>query len=207
VAAAPTAQLAALDTIKGATPRWLCETLYDLAATVPADQAIVEIGVFHGRSACYLGAGARSGHGAHVWAIDPWDLPGERKTYMESVHGLAHREGFTDPETRKAAEANIARFGLTDQVTPWRAFSVQAAAEWDGPPVGLLYVDGDHHAEAVRGDFEAWRPHLAPGALVAFDDHEPPFFEVIETVAALAAEGRITAPDVHGGRLALATVP
>ena len=43
-----------------------------LAARVPADKAIVEIGSLRGRSTCRLGLGAAAGLGAHVWAIDMW---------------------------------------------------------------------------------------------------------------------------------------
>lgn len=50
--------------------------LRELAMGVPADQAIVEIGTYRGKSACYLADGAAAGNGAHVWTVDPHDLPG-----------------------------------------------------------------------------------------------------------------------------------
>lgn len=193
--------------VPGATPASVCAELRRLAAHVPAEQAIVEIGVFKARSLCHLGQGAREGRGAHVWGVDPWDLPGERKTYLESVHGSEHREGFTAPETREAAERHVSECDLGGQVTLIRGFSADVARTWDGPPVGMLYVDGDHRADGIRTDFDTWEPRLAPAAVVAFDDHCNPFRDVIVVVRELAAAGRITKPDLVHGRLAVASTP
>lgn len=195
-----------LERLVGATPDATCRELYDLAAQVPADQAIVEIGVYKARSACWLAAGAKSGHGARVFAHDPWDLPGDRKTYLESVHGRAHREGFTDPATRLYAEQTVRDLGLDSHCRLVRAFSVDAADTWPGIPIGLLYIDGDHRRAGVQADFDSWAPHCASGAVVAFDDYEPPFTEVIAVVDELAAAGRITGLHVLHNRLAVGTV-
>jgi hypothetical protein len=46
-----------------------------------------------------------------------------------------------------------------------------------------LFIDGDHRYEAVRADFAAWQPHLAPGAIVAFDDSD--FADVARAIAEL----------------------
>jgi hypothetical protein len=59
-------------------------------------------------------------------------------------------------------------------VIPLQGFSVDVAAEWAGPPVGLLYIDADHAEHNVRSDFWAWEPHLVPGASVVFDDVDTP---------------------------------
>lgn len=196
-----------LDDIPGATPLEVCAELRRLAAAVPSDLAIVELGVFKGRSVCWLGQGAAEGHGAHVWGVDPWDLPGERKTYLEHTRGLDHGEGFTNPATRNAAHEHVWQLGLNDQVTLIRGFGATVGRDWTGGPVGLLYVDGDHRADGIRADFDAWAPHLTPGAAVAFDDHCSPFADVIAVVRELATTGRITKPDLLHGRLAVARTP
>jgi hypothetical protein len=66
-----------------------------------------------------------------------------------------------------------------------RALSVDAAGTYDGPPVGLLFVDGWHSTDAVVADVESWRPHLAPDPIVVFDDHPDP--EVAAGVAKVEA--------------------
>jgi predicted O-methyltransferase YrrM len=37
-------------------------------------------------------------------------------------------------------------------------------------PVDFLFIDGDHGYEGLRGDWEAWREHIAPGGIVALHD-------------------------------------
>ena len=120
----------------------------------------MEVGSFKGKSSCYLAEGARTGRGAHVYAVDPWDLPGNP----------AGKHGYDDAYGSFVAQ--VASLGLTDRVTPIRAFSKDAAASWGGPRIGLLFIDGSHVYQDVRDDFEAWSPHLAPGAVVVFDDYD-----------------------------------
>ena len=52
--------------------------------------------------------------------------------------------------------------------------SRSAAAHYDGPPIGLLFIDGEHTTEAVLDDHGAWAPHLAPDAMVVFHDRRLP---------------------------------
>lgn len=140
------------------------ETLAELAADVPADQAIVEIGSFKGKSTCYLAAGAKDGHGARVYAVDPWDLAGN----------ITGRFGFAEPSTREAFEAQIRSVRLASRITAIQGFSVDVARTWAGPPVGLLFIDGDHSAQAVAADIAAWTPHLADAAVLVLDDLDTP---------------------------------
>ena len=134
--------------------------LAELAADVPADMAIVELGAYKGRSTGYLAAGAQAGEGAHVWTFDAWDLPGN----VSGRHGYARRD------IRSIFDQQLAKIGLQDQVTARRSRAVPAARDWEGP-VGLLFVDASHLYEDVRADFEAWKPHVALGGVVAFDDY------------------------------------
>lgn len=133
--------------------------LAEMAAQVPVDQAIVEIGSYKGKSTCYLAAGARDGHGAHVYAVDAWDTEGN----------VTGRFRFT--EARDAFDRQIRSARLVSRITALQGFSTDVAARWDGPPIGLLFIDADHAEASVRADYEAWKPHLAPGAVVIFDDY------------------------------------
>lgn len=194
--------LAFLAAVPGLTKAAAGEVLHKLAGRVPKTQCIVEIGVYKARSACYLAAGAQAGKGAHVWAVDPWDLPGERYPY----HWKAERPSrfaFTLTETREEAEANVEASGLGDHLTLVRGFSAEVGKAWTGPNVGMLYVDGDHRLDAVRADWEAWRPHLARDAVLAFDDHVPTCADVMTVVAELVAAGSVTKPEMVTKRLAV----
>lgn len=52
--------------------------------------------------------------------------------------------------------------------------SVDAAAIYDGPAIGLLFIDGWHSTEAVEEDVHSWLPYLAPQRTIVFDDWERP---------------------------------
>lgn len=136
------------------------EILRSLAAAVPVHRAIVEVGSFRGKSTAFLADGSRLGHGAPVFAVDPWDLDG-------NPYG---KHGFSAPEVRESFEQQLRACRLWSRVTPVRAFSVDAAVAYQGPQIGLLYIDGDHEEDAVRADVEAWSPHLAEDHTIVFDD-------------------------------------
>jgi predicted O-methyltransferase YrrM len=150
------------DDLSGLIPNDEGTALAELAAAVPNDLAIVEIGSFRGKSTSYLASGAKNGHGAQVFAVDPWDLPG-------NVYG---KHGYSAPIVREQFEEQLRAVKLWSRVTPIQAFSVDAAADWSGPQIGLLFIDGDH--DRVAEDFAAWHPHLAARHVVALDDLDTP---------------------------------
>ena len=194
---------ATLARVEGLTPTAACTDLHQYASLVPADQAIVEVGVYKARSACWLAAGAQAGHGAHVYAIDPWDLPGERGPFLPVNNPGRHRVQFTHATTRRQAHDNVRRAGLTDHITLIQGFSTTVGNEWDGPTVGLMYIDGDHNEAAVHADVAAWRSHLAADAIVCFDDYQPRYEGVFAAVNSMVEAGELTIVDVRHGRLAI----
>lgn len=183
--------------VRGATPDEIGMTLADFALQVPADQEIVELGVFQGRTALIMAWGAKQGHGAHVTGIDPWDLEGN-----------VYDPPFTEIDSRRWAEYRIRELGYWNRITLIQDFSHLVAERYEqelsGRPVGLLYVDGDHTREGARRDIESWAPHLAPGAVIAVDDYgHPDWPGVGEAVDELVAEGFLAPIDLYHDRLAI----
>lgn len=182
--------------VRAATPEDVMVALADLASQVPAGQEIVELGVFQGRTALQLAWGAEHGNGNHVTAIDPWDLEGN-----------VYDPPFTDPGSRTQAFLNIESLGYADKIDLVWSFSQDIAENWasyNRPPVGLLYVDGDHTEEGARRDIEAWAPHLAEGAVIAVDDYgHPDWPGVGQAVDALVAEGFLAPIELYHDRLAV----
>jgi len=140
-----------------------------LAARVPADKAIVEIGSLRGRSTCRLGLGAAAGLGAHVWAIDTW---GPYSPASGLKGGDQHRERF---------DFNIDLFGLGAQVTPIRADSREIAKVWQRE-IGLLFIDGEHTYEGIRGDYEGFHEHVVAGGWLAIHDYYEDWVDIIRFV-------------------------
>jgi len=189
-------ELAELD---GLISRDVGELLYSFAALVPADQAIVELGSYRGKSTCYLATGAHIGHSAPVYAVDAWSE--EVSAWRASVLSTLPSPVFED------FTAQLDKAGVSDDVHVIRSLTTLAAELYDGPPVGLLYIDGDHNRAAVLADFRAWRRHLAPDAVIIFDD-----FGVTKNpgvslaVGALEASGELIDIDkLKSERLAIAS--
>lgn len=186
--------------VRAATPEDVMVALADFASQVPADQEIIELGVFQGRTALQLAWGASLGQGAHVTGIDLWDSP-------ENTYGPP----FTEAGSRRWAFHHVKTLGFSRRISLIHGSSTDVARTYSGPPVGLLFVDADHTYAGARGDIEAWAPHLAPGATIAVDDYgHPDWPGVAEAVDALVAEGVLEPVQVFHDRLAvtrLATTP
>jgi predicted O-methyltransferase YrrM len=183
--------------VKGATPDEIGLTLADFAINVPADEAIVEIGVYQGRTALLMAWGAQQGNGAHVWAIDPWEKTGN-----------VYDPPFTLEGTRRWAEYNVKATGYSKHVTLVHDYSQNVSDRWnpgtDGRQIGLLFVDGDHTKEGAKRDILGWMPHLAPGAIIAVDDyHHPDWPGVAEALDELVAEGVLEPVEIFHDRLAV----
>lgn len=156
-----------------------CEWLRTAAATVPAGQACVELGVYQGGSLRYICDGASQGHGAQVFGVDAWGIPAAyTKPHLRRAYG---RQNMAIAE-RNAPTATLIR-----------AVSQRAALYWTGPPIGLLHIDGTHDYRNCMTDFKAWEPHLASDATIAWDDYwEGRFPGVIMAVDELVANGTLT---------------
>jgi predicted O-methyltransferase YrrM len=152
-------ELAELD---GLISRDVGEMLHSYASFVPADQAIVELGSYRGKSTCYLATGAAIGNDTFVYAVDAWSE--EVSAWRAAVLSTLPSPVFED------FTAQLDKAGVSDSVTVIRSLTTLAAELYDAPPVGLLYIDGDHSRAAVLADFRAWRRHLAPDAVIIFDD-------------------------------------
>jgi MMP 1-O-methyltransferase len=152
--------------------------LYDLARKVK-DGVIVEIGSYRGRSTTALACGSRAGAHVAVYAIDPHEA---------FVGVLGGRFGAND---RRAFYRGMLDTGAWDLVRLVNLSSETITAGWT-TPVALLWIDGDHRYAGVRRDFECWLPHLAPGAIVAFDDATDQSIGPWRLIDELTRDGRLT---------------
>jgi predicted O-methyltransferase YrrM len=104
---------------------------------------VLEAGSAFGYSACVMAlAGAK-----HVTAVDPHAWLGSHEAMM----------------------SNLDASGVSGQVTIVRDASPAALAGLG--PFGLVFVDGDHSAEAVAADVAAARAALDDGGVLAVHDY------------------------------------
>jgi len=162
--------------IRGATeiPTWTTrtqlETLYRLAAGLPAGAKVVEFGSYLGASTCFLAAGVAAGNG-RVIAIDLWN----NETIPDEV-----RDTFAD------FERNIA--GVAHLIKVVRKNTAELNPQDVEPPVDLAFVDADHSYEATRHDASFVAPLMASDGIIAFHDSTT-FPGVGRTVGEMLASG------------------
>lgn len=143
-----------LEGVEGWLPLPEAGLLRDLAKFAQED--IVEIGCYRGRSTIALCCGAMES-GILVHSVDP-----HRAT--TGFYG-----GKFGPQDREFYYRNLLASGMAQRAALINMTSEQAGRCWHRP-IGLLFVDGDHAYESVRRDIAIWGTHIVPSGIVAFDD-------------------------------------
>lgn len=157
-----------------------CRALYEYALLAPQGR-IVELGTYKGRSAIAMALSGRP-----VLCVDKFEAEtAEFRPLPDHASG-----NFSADDVR----ANATLYGVEIRVIEGR--TAEVGQQYSGEPVALMFIDADHHYEAVKADFAAWEPHLADGAIVVFDDS---LWEGVERfLMELQTWGPIPGPQVGG---------
>lgn len=173
-----------VEAVSGWLSRSEIRLLWSAARQVRAG-AIVEIGSWKGRSTAALALGSRAGGRRKVHAVDSHRGALDISRFL----GTPLRDLWSWPEF----EAHLRLLGVHRAVRAILADSLVAEAGWQGPPVALLWIDGEHDRDSVLADFRSWRRRCAPGAVVAFHDTTN-LAGPRQAVEELAEAGEITVP-------------
>jgi O-antigen biosynthesis protein len=117
---------------------------------------LVELGTHHGVS-----------YAAFCDAVQHRQLP-TRCFAVDSWRGDAHAGLFDESVYRDLKTFNDAHFGAFSELI--RADFDTAVGHFADGSIDLLHIDGFHTYEAVRHDYETWRPKLSSRAVVLFHD-------------------------------------
>lgn len=115
----------------------------------------VELGTFQGASAIPV-ARSIARWGGVLTCVDTWSRD-------------IFKAGASDPWILVTCARNIVAAGLSN-VRLMPATTLDAERTWN-QPIDYLYIDADHHYDAVLADLDAWVPHVRPGGVIAGDDY------------------------------------
>jgi glycosyltransferase involved in cell wall biosynthesis len=131
----------------------------------PGTAAVVEIGSFKGKSACYLARGMKAGAGGRLNAVDHFH--GSPEHQPQGTH--PDKDIATSGTTLETFKQNIAAAGVSDMVDIHVGASTEIGAKWN-QPIRLLFIDGDHSYEASTQDFMIWSPWIQVHGLLILHD-------------------------------------
>jgi hypothetical protein len=155
--------------IPGQVSEFELRAIEAVAALVPPDGQVVEVGALMGRSSI---AWARSlAPGATLTCIDPW----EGNVKLTGPLG----EVRNTPETFARHTA-----GLTN-IRPIQGYSPQDVRSWSAP-LDVVFEDSVHRNPVLAENIAFWVPKLKPSGAFCGHDYRPRFPDVVAEADALA---------------------
>lgn len=159
----------------------------------------VEIGSASGASSCFIAAGIRP-RGGVLHCVDRWNVEYRQEgddvvCYLYGDNGDLKQYEWDNVQKKvifnalEPTSANCPTYGLflentrdfSRVIRAIRQDSLVAAKEFSGS-IDLLFIDGWHEYQGVKGDTDAWLPKLKSGGIVVYHDSgwSPGVKEVIE---------------------------
>lgn len=145
--------------------------LYEAARDRARAGPVLEVGTYCGKSAVYLGTGAREAGGVLI-TVDHHRGSEEHQRGWEyhDPELVDSRTGRIDTLTH--ARATIESAGLEEHVIAVVGSSPTVARHWH-TPLSLVFIDGGHTDEAAGTDYAGWAPHVMRGGWLAIHDVFP----------------------------------
>jgi len=143
--------------------------IYDRAVQeAPPGAILIELGVWKGKSLCYLGQKAKEANkGLRVFGIDSFAF--------KDWEGYANiqrldREAGENRTILNQCRDNLKHAGVHDFVTLLLCDSIAAADLFPCRSVRFIYVDDTHNSKHVEAELAAWIPKLKLPTWIAGHD-------------------------------------
>jgi hypothetical protein len=121
----------------------------------------VEVGVLKGQFSFHL---LNTWEGSRLTSVDPWrEFPSSEYIDTANLSLERHQQNYQECLGR------LAPFGERSRVR--RTTSCEAAREFAEGSLEFVYLDAQHHYEAVRDDIQAWYPKLKAGGVLGGHDY------------------------------------
>lgn len=156
----------------GGRPEYLT-SLYRYCTMLPDHATVVEVGCNLGESSIVMAHALKHKLG-RIITIDPVFITGT----LDSPDSLS-------PTGNNIYNSTLVEYGnklrvnrIEPYVTVIPDYSANAIARWDGYPIDMLFVDGEHTYKAVSQDCE-WMRYVKVGGFAVFDDY---WAEIVDAV-------------------------
>lgn len=164
------------------------EYLERLAAAVPENGVIVEVGPLFGRSTWTL---AKSCHpSVTIYAIDTWEPEPWIKRMEKEFDCLPFSQQAFEHYTKDCSN-----------IIPIKGPSPDIVHDWD-KPIDAYFEDAVHGNPVLRRNLDFWRPFIKPGGIICGHDYTTRFPDVGREVDRIAQEWR-TQSEVIGSMWAM----
>lgn len=169
--------------LRGLTDEDIIQWYHAVAGQLRPLSAMVEVGVWYGRSLLFAASELERRGLAHaqIYGVDPYGRP--------TAEG---RVEVTSADYRGVL-AGLAEHGTSAElqhVSLLRCRSLEASYMFAAGSLDVVMIDGDHSEAAVAIDIAAWRRRVRPGGLLAGHDYGPMFPGVVGVVDSIGDRRR-----------------
>lgn len=156
------------NTVRGCMGHKISDFYIDAVQRAPDPAHFVEVGVYFGQSAAYLGVEIiNSGKKIKLDLVDKWELiPPD--AIDGGVRGELNALGISSEEFYQQAIRNLTP--LRRIMTLIRLPSTDAAALYPDASLDMVFIDAAHDEFNVAQDVRAWLPKVKAGGVLAGDD-------------------------------------
>ena len=171
--------------IRGTTPKYAGELLFNLAYMQDLKGDVIEIGCYLGKSTFFLGNAVKLSGNGKLFAIDHFK-GNKNKEHIYKIN----KEDLSDLKGKFLEHIN--KFELEGYVNLIDKPSHEASKEIKDNSVRLIFIDGDHSGEDLLNDIVSYKKKLKKNSIIIFNDYnQEKFPELVDVVNEFVSKEKI----------------